>query len=147
MMQEIPQLLYGVGFVLALQSSYIQGEYPLVMGFKPLPDVSTKCLPASAFEFTPPATLLGVPTPAFGRTKENETKERLGEVAVNDWKDSLPTCAQGGGTRDTSSWSKQNDKSEALKLHQVVPSWTGPSLLGPTKHYTTRTSWDGEHRA
>jgi hypothetical protein len=93
MMQAISQMLYGVGFAPALQSSYTQGEYPLALGFKPLPDVSAKRLPAPAIEFTPPATLLGIPAPTFGRTEENQTEERPGEAAVNDREETPPTRA------------------------------------------------------
>jgi hypothetical protein len=84
MMQAIFQMLHGVGFAPALQSSYTQGEYPLVLGFKPPPDVSAKRLPASAIQFTPPTTIPGVPIPALGRTEENQSEERPGEAAIND---------------------------------------------------------------
>jgi hypothetical protein len=58
-MQAISQMLHGIGFAPALQSSYTQGEYPLALGFKPPPDVSAKRLPAPAIEFTPPTLYQG----------------------------------------------------------------------------------------
>jgi hypothetical protein len=106
MMQAVSQMLHGVGFAPVLQSSYTQGEYPLALGFKPPADVSAKCLLALAIEFTPPATLPGVPTPVLGRTEENQSEEHPGEAAVNDWEETPPTRAQGGGTRDTFGWSE-----------------------------------------
>jgi hypothetical protein len=93
MMQAISQLLHGVGFASALQSSYTQGEYPLALGFKPPSDVSTKRLLVLVIELTPPAILPGVPVPIFGRTRENETEERPSEAAVNDREETPPTCA------------------------------------------------------
>jgi hypothetical protein len=125
MMQAISQMLHGVGFAPALHSSYTQGEYPLALGFKLPPDVSAKCLPTPAIEFTPPATLPGVPALAFGRTEENQTEERPGEATMNDPEVTPPTRAQGGGTRDRFGRSEQNDESEASEA-----SPTG-SPLGP----------------
>jgi hypothetical protein len=93
MIQAISQMLHGVGFAPALQSSYSQAEYPLALGFKPPPDVLAKRLPAPAIEFTSPATLLGVPTPALGRTEESQSEERPSEAAVNDREQTLPTRA------------------------------------------------------
>jgi hypothetical protein len=121
MMQAISQMLHGVGFVPALQSSYTQGEYPLALGFKPPPDVSAKRLPAPAIQFTPPATLSGVPTPALGGTKENQSEERPDEAAVNDREQTPPTRAQDGGTRDRFGRSKQNDESEASEASSSGP--------------------------
>jgi hypothetical protein len=121
MMQAISQMLHGVGFAPALQSSYTQGEYPLALGFKPPPDVSAKRLPAPAIEFTPPATLPGVPTPALGRTEENQNKERPSEAAVNDREQTPPTRAQGGGTTGRFGGSKQNDESEASQASSSGP--------------------------
>ena len=90
-MQAISQLLYGVGFALALQSSYIQWEYPLTLGFKPPPNVSTKRLPAPAIEFIPLATLLGIPASTFGWIEENKTEEHPGKVTINDREETPPT--------------------------------------------------------
>ena len=98
MMQVISQLLHGIGFAPTLQSSYIQGEYPLSLGFKPPPDVSTKRLLALAIGFTPLTILTRVSNPGFGRTEENETEERSCEAVVNDREETLPTRALGGGT-------------------------------------------------
>jgi hypothetical protein len=132
MMQAISQMLHGVGFAPALQSSYTQGEYPLALGFKPPPDVSAKRLPALAIEFTPPATLPGVPAPAFGRTEENQTEERPSEAAVNDWEETPPTRTQGGGTGDTFGRSEQNDKLEASEASPTS------SPLGPGHLFSDR---------
>jgi hypothetical protein len=121
MMQAISQMLHGVGFAPALQSSYTQGEYPLALGFKPPPDVSAKRLPAPAIQFTPPATIPGFPTLVLGRTEENQSEERPREAAVNDREQTPPTCAQGGGTRDRFGRSKQNDESEALEASSSGP--------------------------
>ena len=93
MMQAISQLLHGIGFALALQSSYTQGECLLALGFKPPPDVLAKHLPAPAIEFTPLATLLRVPAPALGWTKENEMEERPSEATINDREETPPTRA------------------------------------------------------
>jgi hypothetical protein len=121
MMQAISQMLHGVGFAPTLQSSYTQGEYPLALGFKPPPDISAKRLPALAIEFTPPATLPGVPTPTLGRTEENQSEERPGEATVNDREQTPPTRAQGGGTRDSFGRSKKNDESEASEVSSSGP--------------------------
>jgi hypothetical protein len=128
MMQAISQMLHGVGFAPSLQSSYTQGEYPLALEFKPPPDVSAKRLPAPAIEFTPPATLLGVPTPALGWTEENQSKERPGEAAINDREQTPPTRAQGGGTRDRFGQSEENDESEASEASSSGPP-VGPGDL------------------
>jgi hypothetical protein len=121
MMQAISQMLHGVGFAPALQSSYTQGEYPLALGFKPLPDVLAKHLPTPAIEFTPPATLPGVPALVFGRTEENQTEQRPGEAAINDREETPPTRAQGRGTGDTFGRSKQNDESKAFEASSSSP--------------------------
>ena len=73
MMQVFSQMLQGVGFTPALQSSYNQGQYPLALGFKTPPHVTP--LPRPVIDFTPPATLPGVQTPAFGQTEENPSEE------------------------------------------------------------------------
>jgi hypothetical protein len=121
MMQAIFQMLHGVGFAPTLQSSYTQGEYPLALGFKPLPNVSAKRLPAPAIQFTPPATILGVPTPALGQTEKNQSEEHPGEAVVNDREQTPPTRAQGGRTRDRFGRSKQNDESKASKASSSGP--------------------------
>jgi hypothetical protein len=121
MMQAISQMLHDVGFAPALQSSYTQGEYPLALGFKPPPDISAKCLPAPAIQFTLPATIPGVPTPALGRTEENQSEEHPGKAAVNDREQTPPTRVQGGGTRDKFGRSKQNDESEASEASSSSP--------------------------
>jgi hypothetical protein len=82
-------------------------------------------LPAPSIEFTPLATLLGVPTPAYSRTEENETEERPGEASLNDREVTPPTHAQGGGTGNTFGRSEQNDESEASEASLCRP------LLGP----------------
>jgi hypothetical protein len=128
MMQAISQMLHGVGFAPALQSLYTQGEYPLALGFKRPPDVSAKHLPAPAIEFTPPATLPGVPTPVLGRTEENQSEERPGEAAVNDREQTPPTRAQDGGTRDRFGRSEQNDELEASEASSSGPP-VGPGDL------------------
>ena len=78
MMQGFFQMLTGVRFTPGLQSSYSQGKYPLALGFKTPLDVTPLLRPI--IEFTPPATLPTVRTPAFGRTEQNPSKEGQGEV-------------------------------------------------------------------
>jgi hypothetical protein len=113
MMQAISQMLHDVGFAPGLQSPYSQGQYPLALGFKPPQDVSAMHLPAPATVFTPPATLPGVPAPAFGRTEQNEIEARPSEAVVYDREETPPTHAQGGGTADTFGRSEKNGESEA----------------------------------
>ena len=104
MMLQFTQLLQGVGFTPALQSSYSEGQYPPALRFKAPADVVP---PAAAIEFTPPATLPGVPTPAFGRTEQNQRPREAAE------EETPPTRTQGGGTGHTFGGSEQNEESRA----------------------------------
>jgi hypothetical protein len=143
MMQAISQMLHGVGFAPALQSSYTQGEYPLALGFKPPPDVSAKRLPASTIEFTPPATLPGVPTPTLGQTEENQSEERPGGLQSMTASKPRPLVHRVEGLQTGLVGPSKMTSPKPLRLHRVTPL-LGQAIFARTEqkiHYLHQLGW------
>ena len=132
-MQAFSQMLSGVGFIPTLQSSYNQGKYPLTLSFKTTPDVMP--LPTLAIEFIPLTTLLGIPTPAFGRTEENLSEERRGEAAANDQEETPPLVHRVEGSEIRLVGPSKMTSWKPLRPHQLTPlfykaifAWTNQTL-------------------
>jgi hypothetical protein len=96
MMLAFQKMLEGVGYALALQSPFNQGQYPLVFGFKS-PSNHRKALMAHLVHETlptqkPPPSLSRVPTPLFARPERNSTQPA--ELVLSSIDVSNPIIAQ-----------------------------------------------------